>query len=512
MWSTGAFAGKVAYQYDGLGRLISVYNPNSSRIEYAYDKAGNRTAYFATSVGLTTQEKTAVSGGPNREVAISRNGGTGASYEWFRNGTKIGKTSVPRLVLTTFAPGQAGVYRVVVREASGTVAVVDLTVQIKGLSYESWLQFKEGSTATPKVPGLAKMESARKDGIENLLKYAVGKGPQEAAQAALPTPDWIGAGMNQRLCIKFRRIVAPLDLKIKIEASGDMVKWRDVTAQMSMVGPPLAASDGLSEEVIYQSPVTVSQPEAKDWKFLRIAADGNIPEIDIEYPSGNQLVDGSGAVNLGSIVVGKTGKVATFVIRNSGTVNLTGLALTKNGANASNFIVTAPLKTSLAPGASTTFTAAFKPTAKGSRSAAIHIASNDVDENPFDINLTGIGVPPGPEIEVRQPKSKNLIDGKATRNFGKVTIGAVASKTFTIRNTGTVKLKGLAIKKTGPGKMDFVVTNPPTTTLAPDASTAFKVKFFPNKEGRRNAAIHIKSNDVDENPFDIKLSGEGVNR
>jgi hypothetical protein len=33
----------------------------------------------------------------------------------------------------------------------------------------------------------------------------------------------------------------------------------------------------------------------------------------------------------------------------------------------------------------------FKPKAKGNRNAAIHIRSNDADENPFDIKLTGLG-------------------------------------------------------------------------------------------------------------------------
>jgi hypothetical protein len=38
---------------------------------------------------------------------------------------------------------------------------------------------------------------------------------------------------------------------------------------------------------------------------------------------------------------------------------------------------------------STTFTVTFTPSAAGARSAAIHIASNDANESPFDITLTG---------------------------------------------------------------------------------------------------------------------------
>lgn len=45
-------------------------------------------------------------------------------------------------------------------------------------------------------------------------------------------------------------------------------------------------------------------------------------------------------------------------------------------------------------GGSTTFTVRFAPTTAGAKTAALHIASNDSDENPFDINLTGKGLAP----------------------------------------------------------------------------------------------------------------------
>jgi hypothetical protein len=102
------------------------------------------------------------------------------------------------------------------------------------------------------------------------------------------------------------------------------------------------------------------------------------------------------------------------------------------------------------------------------------------------------------------------VDGKATKSFGTVKIGnSSAAKTFTIRNTGTAWLKGLSISKTGPDRKDFVITNLTKISLAPGASTTFKVRFTPQKEGQFNAAIHIKSNDATENPFDIELTAIG---
>lgn len=118
------------------------------------------------------------------------------------------------------------------------------------------------------------------------------------------------------------------------------------------------------------------------------------PEIAVEQPTGKGLKDAESKRNFGRVKVRKSSKAMAFTIRNTGNATLTGLAITKNGANARDFIVTAPVKATLTPGASTTFKVTFKPKRKGPRKAAIHIKNNDADENPFDINLTGFGTRP----------------------------------------------------------------------------------------------------------------------
>jgi Abnormal spindle-like microcephaly-assoc'd, ASPM-SPD-2-Hydin len=114
------------------------------------------------------------------------------------------------------------------------------------------------------------------------------------------------------------------------------------------------------------------------------------PEINVLL-GGNKLIDGSTKLGFGTVKTGTSGNAAKFVIKNSGKSKLTGLAITKNGANKSDFTVTALAKTSLAAGDSMTFKVAFKPSSTGKRSAAIHISSNDANEGPFDIKLAGVG-------------------------------------------------------------------------------------------------------------------------
>ncbi len=268
-----ASAKGAVHSYDALNRMTSVTYSNGSRIEYTYDIAGNRSSYVATGPGATTSESVALASGGSPSISISNAGGPGATYDWYRDGAKISTTNVPSLAVSGFSPEHAGNYRVVVRETSGAVSIVELMVKLKGLSYESWLHHKEGPAATPADPGLARMASARSDGTQNILKYAMGKGPNESAGDSLPHIVWHGEGTQRRMGLKFSRIFDPADIFIRLEASGNLRDWRDVTAMMEPAATPVIAADGLTEEVTLLAPVTVSDPGETEWKFLRIAVD-----------------------------------------------------------------------------------------------------------------------------------------------------------------------------------------------------------------------------------------------
>lgn len=49
------------------------------------------------------------------------------------------------------------------------------------------------------------------------------------------------------------------------------------------------------------------------------------------------------------------------------------------------------------------FAVTFSPSALGPRTATLHLASNDEDENPFDIQVVGDG---RPEIVVEYPSGR----------------------------------------------------------------------------------------------------------
>ncbi len=118
----------------------------------------------------------------------------------------------------------------------------------------------------------------------------------------------------------------------------------------------------------------------------------------------------------------------------------------------------------------------------------------------------------GSEIAVEQPLNTGLTDGSVTAvSFGDFKFGATApARVFTVRNTGITNLLNLGVTKDGPHAADFTVDSTSLGTfIAPGASATFSVTLSPSSPGLKTAALHIGSTDLDENPFDIVLSGQG---
>ncbi len=245
-----------------------------------------------------------------------------------------------------------------------------------------------------------------------------------------------------------------------------------------------------------------------DIMFTGTGAGLAIPILAVENADGTPVESAGAVIPFGSVIVGSTGDSVTYVISNSGTAELTGLQVETTGLQASSFVLDVPPVTSLEPGTSTRFTVTFEPTSAGSQAAAIRITSDSTLPDTLEIGLDGTGIAV-PEIEIIQDDGSNLTSGSDSVSLGNCNVGTTSSaRTFTIKNSGSAVLSGLSVAS---DDSDFMPGNPGETTLAPGASTTFQVSFRPNAAGACVAHLAIASNDADESPFSITLTGQGIN-
>lgn len=232
------------------------------------------------------------------------------------------------------------------------------------------------------------------------------------------------------------------------------------------------------------------------------------PKISIAV-EGGRIASGSTG-DFGNVSIGKT-SIRQFTIKNIGSADLTNLSLESSGTNVDRFTITPPgIPTTLEPGGSVSIFISFTPVAEGAASSILTIHSNDSYEENFSINLLGNGTPRlVPEITIKNASGQSLLDGTTRVSFGRVALGQSKAKIFTIHNVGTAELKNLAIRITGKHKSEFLIEQPAKSVLSPGASVKFTVRFKPTATVSRIVNLHVASNDADENPFDVNLTGTG---
>jgi len=98
----------------------------------------------------------------------------------------------------------------------------------------------------------------------------------------------------------------------------------------------------------------------------------------------------------------------------------------------------------------------------------------------------------------------------ASFDFGSVGIGSYSDRAFVISNTGQADLSVSATTLTGEHVPDFdILGGGGTFSVAPGNTHSVSVRFAPSGEGQRNATLSIASNDPDEDPLEIGLTGAG---
>jgi hypothetical protein len=247
----------------------------------------------------------------------------------------------------------------------------------------------------------------------------------------------------------------------------------------------------------------------------------SIPSTDPDENPFNVALSGTGvtagnpeitvtptALDFGNVALGVTSQNQIVTVKNDGTANLTLGAISVGGTNANQFSKAADncSKKTLTPGATCTVAARFRPTSDGLKTAGLNIPSNDPDENPFTVSLSGTGGSGGggtPDVAV----TPTALD------FGSVAVGTrSAVQTVTVRNEGTASLTLGAVTFGGANADQFLKPDDKCSkkTLAAGASCIVSVRFRPTSSGAKAADLVIPSNDPDENAVNVALTGTGA--
>ena len=118
--------------------------------------------------------------------------------------------------------------------------------------------------------------------------------------------------------------------------------------------------------------------------------DGNAPELAVENADGVELLR-DGVIEFGTAILGRA-LDQRFVIRNNDSGQLTGLAVSIDGPDASMFTLEEnPVSPVGGNGGSTVFAVRFRATSVGQKTAGLRIVTSDPGAVPFDISLLGIG-------------------------------------------------------------------------------------------------------------------------
>ena len=117
-----------------------------------------------------------------------------------------------------------------------------------------------------------------------------------------------------------------------------------------------------------------------------------------------------------------------------------------------------------------------------------------------------VNPPPSPQLVLSSTNA--IIPAGGTNDFGSVLVDANAYGLFIITNGGGTPLSGLSI--TFDGSSDFTLFAFPQSSVDPGASTTFTVQFAPATAGPKTATLHIVSNDPQNDPYNVTLTGSAT--
>ncbi|MFT3734483.1 MAG: choice-of-anchor D domain-containing protein [Rhodocyclaceae bacterium] len=207
-------------------------------------------------------------------------------------------------------------------------------------------------------------------------------------------------------------------------------------------------------------------------------------------------------LTFGSVQLGSSLAASAVTVTNTGDADLSWSALTLGGSVPGDYSRsgTCALGTPVtANGGTCTVIMTFSPTALGSRTASLTLASN-ADNGSQLITLSGTGIPvPAPLVSLNP----------TTLSFGTQTVGGLyPAKTVTLTNSGTATLNISSLSITG-ASFSLVTASPCGSSLAAGASCNIDIRFNPASVAASiTGSLNLSSNAAGS-PHSVPLDGSG---
>jgi MYXO-CTERM domain-containing protein len=281
--------------------------------------------------------------------------------------------------------------------------------------------------------------------------------------------------------------------------------WNTVTVDLSTL---------LTAEGLDYSAQTVLRLQAADnakLGFDGVVFDdvfvGKIREIGVERMATDipeTTTDALGTVSVGNQSV-------MYTIRNDGDSPLDVSAIASAAeTNVSGVMFGAPAMNPVPPQASTTFQVDYTIDATGAFSFDIAIAADDprLGDGAFDYTVAGDAIVPMPEIDIQRPAGTSIASGM-TDAQGSVDVGVAQTLTYTVENVGTGDLSVGAATIANASNATATATGG-NAVLGAGETADITVDFTADATGDFSFDLSVASDDGDENPYVITVSGTGA--
>ena len=207
------------------------------------------------------------------------------------------------------------------------------------------------------------------------------------------------------------------------------------------------------------------------------------------------------SVDFGDVTLGSSG-TRTITLTSNGTAPLTIKSITVAGGSFSGPPQALPQV--LQPNQQMSLKVKFSPKAEGDAAGSITISSDSATSPSAKIPMHGKGV---------AATAPALSASATSLSFGNVSVGSQATKTVTVKSTGTAPVTITAGSVTGTGfaatDAGVAVANMAPVTLQPGQQVTFDVVFDPAKSGNAGGQLSL-STDAGS-PVIVSLSGKGIN-